>query len=483
MKSPSISLAPFFSAFAREESGMTIPLLGVTFMVLIGLVGLAIDTARYQLVQSRLAFSLDAAGLAAGSTLNTTNLNTELTKYMTVNFPNGYMGAATPTISATVSSDNLTISLTASTSVPTTFMGLFGVKTLPIAANSQITRETSGLELVMALDITGSMNSNGKLSSLKTAATSLINILYGNRSTVDKLWVGLVPFSQAVNIGKTRTSWIDQTNFATLNWGPTSWGGCVDARDSSNGDITDTTPSAQKYKAYYAPSTDNRPYPYNSYYYTYTNRWVTQRDWYGNPTQYAWNIGTTLGPNAYCMSVLTPMTAAKATILSGINALVANGNTHINLGAVWAWNMLSPNWRGQWGGEMDTAGLPLDYGTEHMNKAMILLTDGENTMSQPIYTAYGYLSDGRLGTTNNTTTADAKLDSKLSTVCTAMKNKGIYIYTIALGDSSDINASTRALLKGCASSDNYYFESPTASQLQTVFNAIADSLSNLRVSQ
>jgi len=470
-------------SFARDQSGMTIPMLGLTFMVLMGFVGTAIDTARYQLVQSRLSFALDAAGLAAGSTMNTTDLDTELAKYMKANFQDGYMGAHTPTVSSVVSDDNLVISLTASTSVPTTFMSLFGITSLSLTATSEITRESTGLELVMALDITGSMNSSGKLSALKSAATSLIDILYGSKTTVDKLWVGLVPFSQAVNIGKTRTSWIDQTNFATLDWATTSWAGCVDARDDSSGDTTDMTPAAQKYKAYHAPSTDNRAYPYNSYTYTSVNKWVTKRDYYGNPIQYASNLGTTLGPNAYCMTELTPMTASKATILSGINALTANGNTHINLGAIWAWNMLSPNWRGQWGGEMDTNSLPLDYGTEHMNKAVILLTDGENTMSQQIYTAYGYLSDGRLGTTTNTSTAKTTLDKKLSTVCTAMKNKGIYIYTIALGSSSDISTSTRTLLKGCASSSNYYFESPSATELKNVFNTIADSLSNLRISQ
>jgi hypothetical protein len=128
---------------------------------------------------------------------------------------------------------------------------------------------------------------------------------------------------------------------------------------------------------------------------------------------------------------------------------------------------------------MDTNALPLDYGTKHMNKAMILLTDGENTMSSTIFTAYGYLSEGRLGTTSSTT-AVTKLDEKLAAVCTAMKNKGIYIYTIALG-SPGINIQTK--MQACASSPNYYFNSPTAAELDGVFNQIADSLSSLRVSQ
>ncbi len=472
-----------FPHFAADESGMTLPMLALVFMAVLGFIGTAVDTARYQLVQSRLSFALDAAGLAAGATMSTSNIEAELAKYMAANFPDDYLGASTPIVAAEVSGDNLIIKLTATTSVPTTFMGLLGFGSLPVSAMSEITRTASGLELVMALDITGSMNSGGKLSAMKTAATSLITILYGNKTEVEHLWVGLVPFSQAVNIGSSRSGWIDQTDFASLNWATTSWAGCVDARDTSSGDITDAPPTTQLYKAYYSPSTDNRPWPYNSTTYTNANKWITQRNAQDTPTRYASPLTTTLGPNAYCMSQITPLTANKNTILSGINALTANGNTHINLGAIWAWNMLSPRWRGLWGGEMDTEGLPLDYGTEHMNKAVILLTDGENTMSQPIYTAYGYLSDGRLGTTSNTTTARNTLNSKLTSVCTAMKNNGIYVYTIALGGTSDIGTTTRNLLRGCASAENYYFESPSASELADVFNAIADSLSSLRVSQ
>ncbi|MFA6279750.1 MAG: TadE/TadG family type IV pilus assembly protein [Bdellovibrionales bacterium] len=464
--------------FASDEKGMTLPMLALTFLSVMGFVGTSVDIARLQLVQSRLSFSLDAAGLAAGSTLNTSNLNEELAKYMTANFPANYMGATTPAVTSEVSADNMIIDLAASTTMPTTFMNVFGITSMNLSATSQVTRTSSGLELVLALDNTGSM-AGTKLTSLKLAATSLVNILYGSKTTVPNLWIGLVPFSQTVNIGTSRTSWIDQVNFATLNWGPTSWGGCVDARELNNRDKIDDPPTIQTYKAYYSPSTDNRPAPYNTFIYTSVNKWVTSRYHDGTPKTYA-TFTTTLGPNAYCPQVMTPMTSNKTTILNAVNSMVANGNTHTNLGALWAWNMLSPRWRGLWGGEMTANSLPLDYGTKHMNKAMILLTDGENTMNSTIFTAYGYLSDGRLGTTTNTAVAAATLDTKLSTVCTAMKTAGIYIYTIALGNPGT-NIQTK--LKACASAENYYFNSPTSSDLAGVFNQIADSLSSLRVSQ
>lgn len=463
--------------FASDEKGMTLPMLALTFVSVMGFVGTSVDIARLQLVQSRLSFSLDAAGLAAGSTISTSNLNVELTKYMTANFPANYMGAATPSVSSSVSDDNMVIDLAATTTMPTTFMNVFGISQMTLSATSQVTRTSSGLELVLALDNTGSM-SGSKLTALKSASTSLVNILYGSQTTVPNLWIGLVPFSQTVNIGTSRTSWIDQTNFTTLNWGPTTWGGCVDARELNNRDKIDDPPTVQTYKAYYSPSTDNRPAPYNTSSYTSANKWVTARYSDGTPKTYA-SITSTRGPNAYCPQVMTPMTSNKTTILNAINSMVAVGNTHTNLGALWGWNMLSPRWRGLWGGEMNTNSLPLDYGTKHMNKALILLTDGENTMSNTIFTGYGYLSDGRLGTTSSSAAVTA-LDSRMATLCTSMKSAGIYIYTIALGNPG---TNIQNKLKACASAENYYFNSPSSADLAGVFNQIADSLSSLRVSQ
>ena len=51
------------------------------------------------------------------------------------------------------------------------------------------------------------------------------------------------------------------------------------------------------------------------------------------------------------------------------------GGTTGNLGLVWGWRTLSPKWRGLWG----DADLPLDYGTDFMDKVVVIMTDGNNT--------------------------------------------------------------------------------------------------------
>ena len=174
------------------------------------------------------------------------------------------------------------------------------------------------------------------------------------------------------------------------------------------------------------------------------------------------------------------MTNDKTTLLNSISSMSAQGNTVINQGLEWGWNMLSPRWQGLWGGTMSSNGLPLAYNTQGMTKVIVLLTDGQNTIDNSSHSSYWFLEDNLLGTTSSST-AISKLDNKTSTLCTAMKNKGIYIYTINLG--TDSPQSSLTLLQNCATASNYYFNSPSTTQLSSIFNAIGDSLSNLRVSQ
>ncbi|MDE2030161.1 MAG: pilus assembly protein, partial [Alphaproteobacteria bacterium] len=231
-------------SFARSESGMTLPLLAISMMAMTLFTGLAVDTGRTQMVQSKLQFSLDAAGLAAGSTVSTASLTSEATKYLDANF-NGYMGATITSFSVAANSTNTIFTLSATASMPTTFMAVAGVNQITVSATSQISRAVTGLELVMVLDNTGSMNNSAgggvsKIQALRDAATTLVNTLFNGQSTSTngKLWIGLVPFSQAVNIGTSHPTWLGNVN-TSLN---SNWNGCADARQDGE-DVTDDPPS------------------------------------------------------------------------------------------------------------------------------------------------------------------------------------------------------------------------------------------------
>lgn len=469
------------AALRGDARGNILMFVGLSIFVLVGGTGIAVDTGRAQLVQSKLSSALDSAGLAAGADVSTQDLTTEATKYFNANFPPGYMGSTVHDFSITADADNRVLTLTAQADVPTTFMRIFGKDQVTVRADAEVTRTSKGLELILVMDNTGSMSSSNKLVDMKSAATDMINILYGSNETMEDFWVGLVPFSQAVNIGSSRTSWIDTAYNSALRWGTTSWGGCVDARHSAGRDITDDPPSVELFKPYYWPcdsASNGSGGKINAWYGTNSNKDNCSTS---GTVRYK-SLSTSLGPNKNCtQQAVTPMTASKTTILSAISTMTAQGYTHINEGVAWGWRMLSPRWRGLWGGEMDTGSLPLDYNAPLMNKAMVILTDGDNTMNGNYeHTAYWYLRDGRLGTTTSNSVAETSLNTKTAALCDSLKANNVILYTIAFGTPG---SAAESLMLGCASKPEYYFDSPDAATLQQAFRQIGDSLSNLRLSR
>lgn len=459
--------------FLRSESGAVAPMIGLMMIMLIGCMGIAIDTGRSMVVKARLVDALDAAGLAVGARIATSDFNADATKFVTANFKANYAGATVTSVTATPNTDKTVITLAATATMPTSFMKLFGTSAVTVKATSEVTRQSVGLELVMVLDNTGSMEQSGSMPGLKTAANSLVSILFGSDTTAENLFIGLVPFSQAVNIGTSRAGWVLPTTLlpTTNAYYPSYWTGCVEAR--RNGlDRTDdpplTTNTNSLFRAYYSPDDDDY------------NNWIRK---YSNGTSYTqiyyYNYLYQQGPGAFCPSEMTLMTNVKSKITTGINAMAAQGSTMINLGAVWGWRMISPRWRGYWGGDMAANSLPLNYGTKNMQKAVIIMTDGENSFSPNNYTAYGALADGRLGYTSQGS-AETELDTRLTTVCTSMKTAGVIVYTVAFNNP---DSSTKSMLQGCATSSSYYFDAGNTSALNAAFQTIGSSLSNLRVSK
>ena len=183
------------------------------------------------------------------------------------------------------------------------------------------------------------------------------------------------------------------------------------------------------------------------------------------------------GPQNGCgMEPITPLTNDKQLLLDNIDAMNAKGGTLIPVGLAWGWRVISPD-------EPFTEGK--DYNDVEVNKAIILLTDGNNWLgtrnnhNRSYYSAFGYVSEGRLGTTNKSA-AQAALDPKTADVCENIKDEGIRLYTITFKVS---NSATQALMEECATSPALYFDSPSNEQLEVVFQAIARDLSNLRLSR
>ena len=462
------SLRPTVGKFLREDCGGVLMTFGLALIPMILAVGITIDLGRAYSVRARLAYALDAAGLAVGASQgNNAELQQIMLSYFNANYPETEIGVpATPVMTIT----NDVIQLSATVDMPTTFMAVVGIDQLTVATDNAIVKETTGFEVALVLDNTGSMRAGGQMDALKDAAQEMIDIVYGNEQTLEDVWFSVVPYTATVNIGIQHTDWLepsDQYFDSPSPFEPTAWKGCVEARPGTL-DQDDTPPTNDPFDTFlYQSDSDNVWTPIDE----------------SNGAQ---NDGT--GPNLGCGPAITPLVAERATIEAAIAEMLpwSRGGTTGNLGLSWGWRALSPQWRDLWGGDTP-ATHPLDYNEDNMEKVVVMMTDGQNQFydwpgnggSGPQgsdYTAYGRLND--FGYPSLSAARD-EIDSRFAQTCQDMKAEGIVIFTITFGSALD--QQTQDLYQACATTPDHYFHAPSNSKISDVFRSIGTELSNLRI--
>ncbi len=291
-----------------------------------------------------------------------------------------------------------------------------------------------------------------KIESLQSAAHEMVEILYGDNETVPNIWLSIVPFTTAVNVGPSQTEWL--ASYDPEDYEPVGWTGCVEARAESY-DRDDTPPDIEAFAPYFWPS---GVFGFN----------------YWPPIIDAAHEG----PNAWCpVNAVTPLTGNRTLLDNQIDALVADGATIPNVGLVWGWRSISPRWRGEWVGV--DASLPLDADTPDLTKAVVFMTDGATDWWWSDYTPYGFLDDARLGTTNEAL-VEAEIDNRVRTICENIKAEGVELYTIMFDLSSTY---IEDMYRTCASSSDHFFDASNGAELEEAFKRIGRRLTALRLKQ
>ncbi|WP_418158608.1 pilus assembly protein TadG-related protein [Benzoatithermus flavus] len=472
--------------FWQDRRGNAAMVFALVLLPLTAAAGIAVDSMLAYTVENELQKSLDAAGLAAGRTIDPADVEADARSFFASNFGAGPDLAALSNLRVDIAQADGQITLTATARMPTTFMRLFGRDSVTVSARTVVNRQTRGMELVLVLDTTYSMMSSNKITGLKTAATELLDILYGDRETVPNLWVGVVPYIAAVNVGTANIGFLAASDRARAApptaFSPDTWGGCVLARAAPR-DQNDDPPSIAAFRSYLYPDTPSGPSS------SFINDWGSPRV---PPTlrqiRYSGGVPymTGYGPNAGCPPAITPLVAEKSRIIAAIQGLLpeARGGTLTSEGVAWGWRVISPRWRGLWAGS--PFNLPLAYGTPNMDKVMVVLTDGDNQMLVSSYngnlvspyTAY----ESHVTLNSYTTSAtQAELDRRTRNVCSNVKAQGIVLYTITFGSAP--SATGQVLMRDCATDAAHYFHSPDNATLRTVFKSIGSQLSNLRLAR
>ena len=244
--------------------------------------GLAVDYINLSRQKSELQAALDAAALAV-----TREGPTSLSKKQATDIAEAFVLANYPDLALKVDAQiigNETIEVSGSISYPTAFGGVFGKPTVDVGASSRATYSAIKYEIVFVLDTTGSM-AGGKLSSLQSAVTGMIDDINAQNLPAGTVKFGVVPYAGFVNVGpqfgptisslgvvtKAAASWLDAdakapirqsdlpdglSRFALFHKLGQKWAGCVETRQASakvNHDTEDTPPSASDPYSLFTP--------------------------------------------------------------------------------------------------------------------------------------------------------------------------------------------------------------------------------------
>ena len=455
-----------FKKFARSTAANVSIMFGLAAVPLIGAAGVALDFMQGSNLQAKLLSAADSAGLAAASS-NSSDIG-ELRKIVADYLKkNGALEGnfTAPKVTVVLQEDgSLKVDLT--TKMNTGLMRVVGRNTMDILASTVISREIGDMDIALVLDNTGSM-AGRKMTTLKSAAKELVETLHDSKTRDSVIKIGLVPFSDYVNIGMGNrdASWADIPPDSTTKVQKTRWRRKVireyDCRWENRTRTRDgvrTTRRVKKCKREYGPRYKE------TYWKTTRTKWsgcVGSRNNPWNTKDERTDIKIPGIMDKTCSKPLTELTDNESQILNNLKKMRDGGSTYIPAGLMWGWRVVSA-------AEPFANKVSGGLSTKGNQRAIVLMTDGENTVS-PTYPKH---------TGNNKTTSD-KLTTEICENIKSSKEK-ITVYTVAFEVK---DTSTQNMLRSCATSPSHYFDADNSAELTASFQTIAKSLAQLRIAQ
>jgi Flp pilus assembly protein TadG len=446
--------------FASNTDGNLAVIFAIVLIPVLTFVGAAIDYSRAVKSRTAMQSALDSTALMLSKDLSAgiitaSQINAKAQSYFTALYTDrdAQSPAVTATYTAASGSTPATVLVNGSASIITAFMRIAGFPTMGFNANSTASWGANLLRVALVLDNTGSMAQSGKMTALKSAATSLVSQLSNLAANNGDVYISVVPFEIDVNVGTSNVNanwlrwdlWDPSLNHCSggtnatymsyaaclghnYSWNHTvgspnksQWSGCVTDRDQSY-DVNGTAPSS-------------------------------------NPTNFI------ADQEQFCPAAqVLPLTYTWANVNNTINAMSPNGATNQTIGLLWGWLSLM---------QQSPLNAPSENSTYTYQHIIILFTDGLNTGDR----WYGDLS-----------ATSTQVDNRMRTLCDNIKavidpntNRSKYIiYTVQIDTDG---AGQSAVLPYCATDASHFFMLTSASQIAQAFAAIGTQISKLRVAR
>ncbi len=408
------------NCFRRDVSASVATITVFSIFAVMMAAGVALDYSQIARTQALVAGALDAAVLAAGNDMDN---DTEVDQDRFEDFFFANISRRVPDPEKfkiedfSIDKNTGKIYGRASADVDMTLTRIAGYETVNVQAESTAIYSTNYVEVTMALDVTGSMRGS-RINALKEAAANAVNILMPN-DRMQRVRVGLVPYSSSVNIGNGRARSLTKR---------ASRSGCVTERPGGN--VTDA--------------------PYSR-----------SRSWYDRRAK-----------DDCPKAKIEPLTNQKNQLINKIGELQTDGSTAGHLGVAWSYYLLSNNFNGLWPNPSKAA----PYSNK-VKKVAILMTDGKfNTYYQGVPNNNSPF--GRQQDKSNSNAIALCNDMKKPRGAAP----GITVYSIVF-NARDAQKTLRACATPDSGGTTYFYAPDNAEELNLAFAAIANDIRKLRLSQ
>jgi len=456
----------FFSRARRDQRGVSAIAFAISFAVLTPMALGVFDVYQSTEQRGKLQDALDAAALyAARSTANDTpTINTIGNKALTANLQLVHGATLTNSAFTLVDDGDPKVMATAQVALPA--YAPMEYNHLPVSVSSEVTRAGNSLEVALVLDTTGSM-SGTRIANLQSAANQLIDLVVSDIQTPYYSKIAIVPYSNSVNPG-TYTTAVRGTAVTALS--PIQ-SACVDQVGCTKIKFTNTAGSHPTFNLSNCVSERTGPEAFTDTSYTAASGKV------------GWVYPPASGSNGCIGQTILPLTSDKTALHNEIGTLAAANSTAGQIGLAWGWYSISPNWASLF----PAASQPAAYGTQHLLKVVILMTDGAFNTTYCNGVISGPTSGSGSGSTSDhaaCASPNGNAFTQAQALCNNMKHLAspVIIYTVGFDVGSDPSA--QAVLANCATDASHvYFPADDGHSLQMAFQQIASDLNRLRISK
>tara|TARA_R110000803_G_scaffold68343_2_gene130176 strand:- start:428 stop:1993 length:1566 start_codon:yes stop_codon:yes gene_type:complete len=505
----------FASRFGRDTRANVAVIAAFSILPILSIAGIAIDVQMALTEKAKVQAVIDSAVISGSKAMQAGKSQQEIRTLVhdyveaVVSEEGGGLSCTDPELSFLDGTQNIEVEIHCAQT--TTLTQLLHRDKLHFQVRSGTTYGIGNVDVAFIFDVSGSMNSDGRLNSLKTSAkTAFDELLPDNRDLDGTIRIALTTYNTNVNAGEYFEG---VTRKITLGTDAATGSSSAKSRyDAYNNRVLIDQSTGKRFFYYEQAACSSNCYYNSNWTITPKRRWfetdigdntcVSERvgvnaftdeaggtgadnsmiagnplwDWdtsNNNKKNGAYEIESggsnssrgafTLTPAQCENSAPMPLTEDKAALKEYVDDLHAGGGTAGHLGIAWGWYLISPSWNALW----PSASHPWPWEEPDTAKAIILMTDGEFNQTHP-------------------SISESSIELAMA-FCDAMKEEpyNVQIYTVGFQVPSNVATTPggETILDYCATDAGHAFTPSNGEELTDAYTAIAQSISDLRITR